>query len=314
MDSFLRIETECLSLVCFANSETLTDDTVFLHDAQTDHPLKTQLDLQLTLGPDVRFNTYGISGRLAGQLRLMQQANSRLRATGELNIDEGQYEAYGQALSIDKGQLTFSGSPLFNPRLHLRALKSFKTTHNTTSSSDKLLDFSSANLQQFDVSTDTKVGLEATGHLRSPHIKLFSIPSTLSQADILSMLVLGMPASQVGNSGGKVLLNAIAALNLDNGSKGAQLMKQMHDHLGLDIGIDDTAVYDQQAKQTSDKHSVSIRKKLSNRLYASYRVGLFQENSNILTIKYLLNKFFSIQVNASESANGIDVLYTHRDK
>jgi len=42
-------------------------------------------------------------------------------------------------------------------------------------------------------------------------------------------------------------------------------------------------------------------------------VGLFQENSNVLTLTYLLNKFLSIKVTASDVGNGIDFMYSRSD-
>ena len=54
-----------------------------------------------------------------------------------------------------------------------------------------------------------------------------------------------------------------------------------------------------------------VGKALSKRLYLSYSIGILQENSNVLILKYLLNKYFSVQVTASTIENGVDLLYTH---
>lgn len=62
--------------------------------------------------------------------------------------------------------------------------------------------------------------------------------------------------------------------------------------------------------QVSDTTSVVVGKSLSKRIYLSYNVGLSQADPNVLTLKYLLNKFFSIQVSSSDTSNGIDLLYT----
>ena len=56
--------------------------------------------------------------------------------------------------------------------------------------------------------------------------------------------------------------------------------------------------------------SVVLGKSLSKRLYLSYNVGVFQENSNVLTLKYLLNRYFSVQVTTNNVGNGLDLLYT----
>jgi translocation and assembly module TamB len=53
-----------------------------------------------------------------------------------------------------------------------------------------------------------------------------------------------------------------------------------------------------------------IGKSLSKRLYVSYNRGLRQTDANVLTLKYLLSTFFSLQVTASDAGNGIDLLYS----
>ena len=37
------------------------------------------------------------------------------RATGELNVPDGKYMAYGRLLDIQSGQLIFNGGPIDNP-------------------------------------------------------------------------------------------------------------------------------------------------------------------------------------------------------
>ena len=83
--------------------------------------------------------------------------------TGEITILEGRYRAYGQRLDTQNGRLLFTGSPLDNPGLDLRAVRE---VDNIT------------------------VGLEVRGRLQQPQIELFSIP-TLGQTDMLSYLLLG---------------------------------------------------------------------------------------------------------------------------
>ncbi len=72
---------------------------------------------------------------------------------------------------------------------------------------------------------------------------------------------------------------------------------------------------DIQPNQTSQSTSASvgIGKSITDKVYIHYSVNPFQENSNVITLTYLLNKFFSIQVSASDIGNGIDLLYTHTD-
>lgn len=153
-----------------------------------------------------------------------------------------------------------------------------------------------------------------SGRLVNPEVKLFSTPAILSQADILSMLVLGRPASQANKSGAQLLLAAISSVNLGNNSHGTQLLEQLKQNLGVDFNVETNSNYNPLTNTVSDKTAFVVSKSLSKRISLSYNVGLSQTDPNMVTLKYLLTKFFSIQVSSSSSSSGIDVLYTSSKK
>lgn len=124
------------------------------------------------------------------------------------------------------------------------------------------------------------------------------------------MLVLGRPASQANKAGGQLLLAAISSMNIGTGTNGAQLMDQLKKNLGFDFNVQTNSNYNLVTNQVSDNTALVVGKSISKRVYLSYNVGLSQADPNVLTLKYLLNKFLSIQVTSSDAGNGIDVLYT----
>ena len=264
------------------------------------------------MGNDVTLNTKGLRGLLDGNLRIQQSPKSPLNTTGMLTIRDGTYLAYGQDLLIEQGQLIFHGTRLNNPELFIRAIRKFDETSTDASSSNHLFDFNASNLDSIALGAHTTVGVEVKGHIKSPKITLFSIPPTLSQADILSMLLLGKPASQANQAGGQLLLSAISSMNLDAGTKGVQLLQQVKQKLGIDVKMQNSESYNRQTNQVSDNTAFVVGKSFSKRIYVSYNIGLFQEDNNVLMIKYLLNKFLSIQVNTSDSGSGVDLLYSHK--
>ena len=224
---------------------------------------------------------------------------------------DGTYRAYGQDLIVDQGELIFSGALTDSPGIHLRAIRKFSKSDSTFNNSNQLLDFSAANLDTTDIGSQTTVGVEMSGRLNAHKIKLFSVPPTLSQSDILSMLLLGKPASQASKSGGQLLMAAISSMNLDSGSKGLQLLEQLKQSLGVDVNLQNNTRYNQAANPNGNNTALVLGKSLSKRIYLSYNIGLLQQDAQVFTLKYLLNKFFSIQVSASDIGNGVDLLYTH---
>ncbi|ETO93710.1 translocation/assembly module TamB domain-containing protein [Legionella oakridgensis] len=307
----ILVPTANLKPIRFSSSVDLTDDAVFVSDKQEKSPFNIKTDIELKMGQNVVLDAKGLHGFLDGALKIRQVPQGEPYAVGELTIRDGKYQAYGQDLMIEDGQLIFTGGTISNPGIRIRAVRYFKNATSNFAGSNELFDFSSGNIQSINLGNKTTVGIEVSGRVSSPEVKLFSIPPTLSQADILSMIILGKPASQANKSGGQLLLAAISAMNLDSGTKGLQLLDQLKQTLGFDFNIQSTSQYNQSTNQVTDSTAFVVGKAITNRLYLSYNIGLFQEDSNVLTLKYLLNKFFSIQVTASDSGSGMDLLYTH---
>ncbi len=297
-----------LKIMTFSNTVNLTSDAIIIEKQEQapSRPINLNTDIQIKMGQDVAIDVQGLHGYLDGTIQLKQTVNNPISALGELTIRSGTYKAYGQDLTIDHGKLLFSGGVITNPDINLRAVRQFNKNNNQFNGSSQLFDFNATNLQTLDFGHHLTVGVQVAGHLYSPKITLFSVPASLSQADILSMLLLGKPASQASQSGGQLLMKAVTAMNLDSGSKGMHLLSDLKNHLGLDVGLNTN---NQSNNQTNNGTSVSVGKSLSKRLYLSYNMGLSQEDSNVFILKYLLNKYFSLQVTASDAGNGLDVLY-----
>lgn len=311
----LLIPHAAIKIFSFSNSISLTRDAVFERQKTSyTPPLATKMDVLVTMGDNVDLTAKGLHATLTGSVQIKQTPQSAMSAVGELNVLKGQYKAYGQNLSIEQGELFFTGGAIDNPGINLRASKEIRTETINTSSSTSLLDFNSNSLQNANLRGSLTVGVEVTGRLSDPDIQLFSVPAILSQADILSMLILGRPASQANKAGGQLLLAAISSMDLGQGTNGAQLLEQLKHSLGVDFNIETNSNYNLLTNTVSDKSALVVSKSVSKRLSVGYNVGLSQTDPNVITLKYLLSKFFSIQVSTSSSNSGIDVLYTSSKK
>jgi translocation and assembly module TamB len=135
--------------------------------------------------------------------------NASAVGSGELEVKEGKYDAYGRELEIERGKLLFTGGPLTDPGVDLRASRELP---------------------------GYTVGVIARGPLRRPQLTLFSEPS-LPQAQIASMLIVGRSSIQ-GDPGAA----GDAVSDVEQG--GAILAGQLGKYVGLDdIGLtqdDDT--------------------------------------------------------------------------
>ena len=298
----------------FTNSLTLSDDVIYknVHDAPPSF-LNTSMNLVIEMGKDVQLTLKGLQATLDGKVHVQQAPRGPINATGELSVVKGQYKAYGQDLAVEQGQLIFTGGRIDNPGINLRASKKINNA-NTALSSNTVFDFNTSSAQQINLGSSITAGVEVTGRLTSPTIRLFSNPALLSQADILSFLVIGRPASEANQASGQLLLTAISSMNLGKNTHGAQLLEQLKQSAGLDFSVKPTTNFNQSTKQFTNTSALVVGKSLSKRLYLSYNVGLSQSDTNVLTLKYLLNKFYSIQVSGSTTAKGIDLLYSKEKK
>jgi len=160
-------------------------------------------DLTLRLGERVTIDTLGLVGRLSGSLRTVADDSGFNRGTGELQVEEGSYTAYGRKLEVERGRLQFKDGPLNDPIIDLRAIKKF---------------------------TDIIAGVNVRGTLRQPRLTFFSDPP-ISQSQIASLLIAGGSLDSLQNTSES--RGRAAALQ---GS--AMLFQQF----GSKVGLDDVSV------------------------------------------------------------------------
>ncbi|MFN7096008.1 MAG: translocation/assembly module TamB domain-containing protein, partial [Gammaproteobacteria bacterium] len=154
------------------------------------------------------------------------------------------------------------------------------------------------------------VGVSVTGTLSEPSSKLFSEPAGLSQADILSYLIVGRPASQATQQDSASLLSALSLLKLGGGANG-QLKNQFSSALGLSqFSIGQEQEYDKQQNSVVENTSLLLGKVLSPNLLINYSLGLI-EPINTLKVVYKITKNLSLQSEHSTNANGVDLVYTY---
>ncbi len=311
IDGSILIPSARITPLSFIHTERLTHDAIFSKEETNQNPLNLISNIMIDMGKDVRVDVKGIQGAIDGMLHIKQLPKQALTAEGTLKLRDGHYEAYGQKLDIEQGELIFMGQQIDNPNLRVRAIRHFKQTNAQFSGSNQLFDFSAENLDTPNLGENTTVGITASGRVDSPNVKLFSSPPNLSQADILSMLLLGKPADQASKSGGQILIQAMTAMHLTSGSKGIKMIQDLQKSIGIDVDVQNKSLGT--ASSDFTKTSVSVGKSITKRIYLQYNVGLFQENSSVFTLTYLLNKFLSVKVTASDIGNGIDFMYSHSD-
>ncbi len=281
----------------FSNGVTLSDDVVFASDIDEARP-KTHFSSQvtLTLGEHVFLNYLGLSAHLGGHISLYESSSKITTAIGELYVANGFYNAYNQKLNISQGQLMFTGGPVTNPGVNIKASKEVNTLAQSSASN--------ANY----TSNRAIVGISITGTLKKPQLDFFSDPPGLSQSQILSNLALG---ASLDDSKGreKELTKALSSSNISK-SQAAMLKEQLQYSLGLDeLNVTSGDVYDANKNSMVQNTSLTLGKMLSPRLYMSYSIGLI-ESINIFNVNYKINDEWKLRSQTDLNASAVDLIYS----
>jgi translocation and assembly module TamB len=232
------------------------------------------VDIEADLGDSFHLRGMGVEADLAGVLRVRATGGRPPRINGTIRLLNGNYAAYGQKLSIERGVLTFNGA-YDNPALNILAVR--KSPDGDPPSE-----------------TNVEAGVEVRGTALAPAAKLVSTPS-VSDSDKLSWLVLGHGMDATSGKETEVLSAAAAALL---GGKGGG-------RLASTLGIDELGV--SQAKGL-ESTVVTVGKRISSRVYLSFAQGATTASS-LVKLRYKVNQRVTLQFQTGANT-ALDVLYS----
>jgi translocation and assembly module TamB len=255
------------------NAPKLGDDVIVHRTASPAETAKAQaktndtslritpdLHIEFDLGKDFQISGRGLDTRLSGKLELQTIDGNPPTLVGTVNTVRGTFQAYGQKLNIEQGELRFVGPPT-NPVLNILAIR--------------------PNLSQ-------RVGAQVLGTALSPVVRLYSEPD-LPEAEKLAWLVLGRSAS---GSGGEAALLQQAALALLGGSG-----KGPSTSLSQALGIDELSFRSNSG--TASSATLTIGKRLSQDFYVAYEGGL-AGTMGMFSIFYELSKRLTVRAQTGQ--------------
>jgi translocation and assembly module TamB len=241
-------------------------------------PFRVTSEVTMTMGDDVRIETYGLSGHITGSITERTLPGEPTRATGELQVRDGEYLALARKLDIERGRLFFNGGLLVDPAVDIRAVKEFP---------------------------DLKAGVNVRGSLREPRLTFFSEPS-YPQSQIVSLLLAGGRLESGPGTGGA---GSPGATQEVAGQAAALLAAQLGNRIGLpDISVESSGRMDADSRRVSNDTSVVLGKYLSPRLYVSYGISL-TESINTIKMRYTLDDNWTIKTEAGKE-RAADLVFT----
>jgi translocation and assembly module TamB len=248
----------------------VSKDVVIVGEEHPDEvPVDVTARLRFALGDSVEFRGFNLNAKLEGGLLVIEEPGRPTAGSGELRIEEGKYNAYGQLLEVDPGKIVFTGGPIDNPGLDIRAYRR---------ASDGVI-----------------AGVRVRGTARAPRIEVFSEPA-MSQSEALSYLLTGRPLDEAQGSQSDMVAAAALSLGMQQGNVMTQTM-------GREVGLDEARL----EMTSSGAAAFTSGKYLSPRLYISNTLGLFDQ-SVIWRVEYMLSAQWTLQAE-SGVATGSDLFY-----
>jgi translocation and assembly module TamB len=222
---------------------------------------------------EVKLDAFGLTTDLQGQLRL-QNNKSEIFGSGEVQLVNGRYKAYGQNLIIREGDILFTSS-LDRPFLNIEAVRDPDLTED-----------------------GVVAGIKVEGVAQSPTISVFSEP-TMEQQQTLSYILTGRGLGGTsGDSQDVMLRNALLSLGL---GQSENLISKVGNKLGFeDVNLDTSG----QGESTQ----LSLTGTIAPGVQLRYGVGVFDSISEVAIRYELLPKLYLEAVSGGVST-AIDIYY-----
>ncbi|MGD8828981.1 MAG: translocation/assembly module TamB domain-containing protein [Pseudomonadales bacterium] len=228
-------------------------------------------NLNLTLGNRVWLDAFGLRSRLVGNLRLEESPGKLQSVTGTISLKEGTFEAYGQELTVERGQLTFTG-PLDNPTVDVQATR--VVTYEER---------------------DYRISLLLSGSAKDLVTSLRSQPA-LPEDDALALLLTGKTLSDISAQERSNVNGAALSMGLLNAMGVTQ---NLADRLNLEEIIVD--------QDTEGNMEVGAAVRVNRDFYLRYTYGVFSRLGGVL-LRYRLNTRLSVQAQTGD-ATSIEIRY-----
>ena len=189
---------------------------------------------------EVKLDAFGLTANLGGNLKVATQP--AVTAFGDLSINDGRYQAYGQNLMIRTGEIQFNG-PVGQPLLLIEAIRDPDDTED-----------------------DVIAGVRIDGPATRPNVGLFSEPA-MDQGANLAYLLNG--SAGLGGGGGEMNQEAYAGILLGLGLSNTE---SLTGKVGEALGIDDFSL---STSGQGANTKLEVSGKIADDLTIRYGVGVF---------------------------------------
>jgi translocation and assembly module TamB len=236
------------------------------------------LDLRIAIGGDAWVRSTDATIQLGGAVRVQREANGPIRITGEVLLRRGSYVFQGRRFSIEPSTITFTGEAPPEPRYDVTAVY---------------------RINQY------RIEIRITGVGNQPRLDMRAEP-TLSETDILAVLLFGKPASELGRGQSAELQTQ--AIQLASG----YVMPELRQSLMSTFGIDtfDVSMGNEAAGEPGQ---VQAGRYISRDVFVSIAQEFGLRAGQVLSVEYAIRYSLSVRGSVSTTGTGsLDLLWRRR--
>jgi autotransporter translocation and assembly factor TamB len=237
---------------------------------------RLRLDVRIAVERNAWIRRSDANIELGGELHVTKAPGASVRIVGEIRLLRGWYAFQGRRFTLDEGTITFTGATPPEPTFDITAVYTVR---------------------------DYRISVHITGSAEKPHLELSSEPP-LEQADILSVLVFGKPAHELGK-GQSVALQQ-QALGLAAGYAIPELRTSVMNTLGLET-------LEVELPEGEEPGRVSAGRYVAQDVFVSLAQEFGRRAAQVVGVEYFIWRDFSVRASTSTRGDSaIDLLWHYR--
>lgn len=238
--------------------------------------LQTVMDVRIFWPRNVWVRTGASGVETEGDLYLRKERLSdKIFPAGEIKSVRGNFSHLGRTFNIESGRITFTGPPVVDPLLDIRAVYR---------------------------SRPTEVILQIQGTAQSPELLLTSNPP-MSDQDILSILAFGVPAGQLnvrGNNRDSTGSSLVTAGQVLGSYLSGKISERGLEKLNLDV---------LNIQPTKSGAEVTVGRYIGEKLFITYGQSLERQGGRKISAEYSLTPAWSLHGEAGTEQRSLDLLF-----
>lgn len=227
----------------------------------------------------------GANLEVMGRIGVMKKYGEPVILTGDIDTIRGTYEFFGKLFRIERGKVSFRGTPEINPFLDVRAL--YKVS-------------------------DVRIFVDVNGTVEKPAVRLSSAPP-MEQTDIFSYLAFGTSSDKIG-AGQRTNLQSKAA-EVGALMAAGKLKDIVGEKFQLDVvsitggakGLQDAQI--EVGKYLTDKLYIAYERSATDTVSTSYSSTTTQNLTSKVRVEYRLFDFLTLESTVGGVDQGGDIFF-----